>query len=134
MAKEYDSSWDLSEGDEGNLTEDEDAFDKKYEEWEKRDWPSWLKKNLVYPFLAKRTEDEDDAYFTRVAKHQPFRLGHTMEVIGLEPDEDDLRGLIVEVRERQETGYVPLADLEVASKNDRNYWPVREYAVWCANR
>lgn len=31
-------------------------------------------------------------------------------------------------------GYVPLCDLEVTSRKDRNFWPVREYAVWFANR
>lgn len=29
---------------------------------------------------------------------------------------------------------IPLFDLEVVSKTDPNYWPVREYVVWDANR
>jgi hypothetical protein len=28
-------------------------------------------------------EDDDDAYFTDIADHQPFRLGHEMKVIGI---------------------------------------------------
>ena len=37
----YDSSWDESD--------DTDAFDRKCEEWAKRDWGSWLRKNLSFP-------------------------------------------------------------------------------------
>jgi predicted RNA binding protein YcfA (HicA-like mRNA interferase family) len=33
-----------------------------------------------------------------------------------------------------EEGWVPLADLKVTPKSDPNYWPVREHAVWFANR
>ena len=29
---------------------------------------------------------------------------------------------------------VPLCDFEVTSREDRNFWPVREYVVWFANR
>lgn len=70
-------------------------------------------------------EDEDDAYFTDVAEHQRFRLDHVMEVIGIESEEDDLCGVIVQVPEAKKTGYVPLCDLEVTSREDRNFWPVR---------
>ena len=57
-----------------------------------------------------------------------------MEVIGIESEEDDLRGVIVQVKEVKKKGYVPLCDLEVTSREDRNFWPVREYVVWDANR
>jgi len=48
-----------------------------------------------------------------------------MEVIGIESEEDDLCGVIVQVPEAKKTGYVPLCDLEVTSREDRNFWPVR---------
>jgi hypothetical protein len=78
-------------------------------------------------------EDDDDAYFTDVAEHELFRLGHTLEVTGLLP-EDDLYGVIVRVREGDHVSEVPLCDLEVRPKRDKNFWPIREYAVWFANR
>lgn len=31
-------------------------------------------------------------------------------------------------------GAVPLCDLEARPKHDKNFWPVREYVVWFANR
>ena len=37
MKTPYDSSWDKRD----------EAFDKKYQEWKKRDWMKWLEKNLV---------------------------------------------------------------------------------------
>jgi hypothetical protein len=72
--------------------------------------------------------------FRRIAKHEPFRLGHTMKVIVIDPEEDDHYGVIVQVREGRRKGYVPLCDLEVTSRKDINFWPVREYVVWDANR
>jgi len=125
MADEYDASWDDAD--------DHDAFEKKYLEWQQRSWENWLSKNLAFPFELERVEDDDDAYFTDIAKTEPFRLGHKMKVVGIE-GEDDLHGIIVKAKEGKKTGFVPLCDLEVTSKDDVNYWPVREYAVWFANR
>ena len=93
----------------------------------------WLERNLVFPFMIERKEDDDDAYFTDIAKHAPFRLGHKMKALKLE-SEDDLYGIIIKVRENRRIGSVPLCDVEVTPKNDQNFWPVREYVVWFANR
>lgn len=62
MIDEYDFSWDK-----GN---NEEAWDKKYNDWQERDWIDWLEKNLSFPFEVGRKEDEDDAYFSDVAKHE----------------------------------------------------------------
>ncbi len=60
-------------------------------------------------------------------------VGHTMEALGIE-DEDDLYGVIIKVRERKRVAHVPLCDVEVKPKIDKNFWFVREYVVWFANR
>lgn len=133
MTNDYDSSWDLEENEDGHLPSDEDAFDKIYAEWEKRSWDPWLRKNLKFPFPVERFEDEDDAYFTDIAKSEPFRLGHVMKVIDIEI-EDSHYGIILKVKEGRRVGHVPLCDVEVTSKDDENFWSVREYAVWYANR
>ena len=85
------------------------------------------------PFKATREEDEDDAYFQEGAARSLFRLGHTMEILSVE-GEDEMTGIIVKAKEKGQIGQVPLCDLEVKPKTDRNYWPVREYVVWFANR
>ncbi len=133
MKKDYDSSWDLKLTEKGNLPEDEDAFNKICAEWKKRSWEPWLQDNLKFPFSIKRMEDDDDAYFTDIGKSKPFRLGHVMEAIDIEL-EDDHYGIILKVKEGKEIGHVPLCDVEVTSKESENFWPVREYVVWFANR
>ena len=133
MKKPHDSSWNLIRSKKGNLPRSEEALDKKYQEWKKRDWRKGLEKNLVFPFMVERKEDDDDAYFTDIAKHTPFRLGHKMKVLKLS-SENDLYGIMIKVREGRRVGSAPLCDVEVTPKSDRNFWPVREYVVWFANR
>lgn len=93
----------------------------------------WLEKNLAFPFMVERKEDDDDAYFTDIAKYAPYRLGHKMKVLKLS-SKDDLYGIIVKAREGRHVGSVPLCDVEVMPKNDPNFWFVQEYVVWFANR
>ncbi|MEK7674704.1 MAG: calcium-binding protein [Verrucomicrobiota bacterium] len=133
MGDTADHRWDLSEDDDGYLPECDEAFEQKMEEWAARHWPQWLAQQLAFPFTVTREEDDDDAYFAAGAAKAPFRLGHKMEVVGL-AEEDVDQGIIVEVREKNRTGCVPLGDLEVTPKRDPNFWPVREYVVWFANR
>lgn len=115
------------------LRDSHEAFERKQEEWDARDWPKWLAQHLTFPFTARREDDDGDAYFVEGAAKAPFRLGHKMEVLGLREEDVD-RGIMAEVREKNLTGSVPLSDLEAKPKTDKNYWPVREYAVWFANR
>ena len=129
----YDSSWDLIKSEKGNRPKNKKLYEQKYDEWMERDWLEWLNENLTFPFLAKREEDDDDAYFTDIAKHEPFRLGHIMEVISID-SEHSLHGIIVEVKEESRKGLVPLWQLEVTDKNCVNFWAVREYVVWDANK
>ena len=133
MSNADDHGWDLHESDEGYLPECDDAFERKMEEWEARDWPDWLAKNLTFPFSVTRKEDEDDAYFAPGAAKAPFRLGHNMEAIGLSEEEVD-QGVMVKVKEKGQAGDVPLCDVEVTPKTNSNFWPIREYVVWFANR
>ena len=125
--------WDLRQSSKGNLPASREAFDKKYAEWQKRDWMKWLEENLTFPFTVTREEDDDDAYFLPGAAKAPFRLGHTFEVVGLDEEDVD-RGIIVKAKEKGRVGYVPLCDLKVKPKTDKNFWPVREYVVWDANK
>ena len=62
-----------------------------------------------------------------------FGVGHSMKVLSIK-DEDETHGIIVKVREGRRIGYVPLCELEVTPRKNANYWPVREYVVWFANR
>jgi hypothetical protein len=127
MSNQNEHLWD-GDGDDAG-----DAFDVKYEEWEQRDWMTWLAANLVFPFKVSREEDMDDADSQQGTPGSLFQVGHTMEIVGLD-GEDELMGIVVEAKEKGQIGHLPLADLEVKPKTDDNYWPVREYVVWFANR
>lgn len=133
IKKHYDSSWDLIQSEKGNLPQSEEAWEKKSKEWASRNWLKWLNSNLSFPFEAKRFDDDDDAYFTDIAKHAPFRLGHVMQVLSID-SENSVHGIFVKVQEGEQVNTVPLCDLEVKSRKDKNYWVVREYVVWDANR
>jgi len=111
----------------------DDFSDEVYRKWKARDWMKWLGENLVFPFTVKRIADDGGAYFTNTAKHESFRLGHTMKVLNL-ICEDDLYGVIVKVREGRRVGSVPLCELKVIPEDDRNFLAVNEYVVWFANR
>jgi len=117
--------WDRG-GDDGG------AFERKCEEWERRDWIPWLQEKLTFPFTVGREEDMDENPFLIPSDDPPFSVGHRMEALSLA--DEGIHGIIIEVRERENTGYVPLADCEVAPKSDPNFWPVREYVVWFANQ
>jgi hypothetical protein len=132
MARKSDPSWNPRKTPDGNLPADPKAFQRKLREWESRDWWNWLNQNLRFPFTAERIEDDYDAYFGDEVVEEALRLGHRMEVLELDAEEED--GITVQVREGDDFSSVPLADLQVASKKGPNYWPVREYMVWFANR
>ena len=97
--------------------------------WENRKWDEWLTKNLRFPFLVKRIDDEDDVIFHEVSENEPFRLGHVMKVVDID-FEDDLYGIIAKVREGRRTGSVPLIDLELLNTDDKNLPYLEEYAEW----
>ena len=66
-------------------------------------------------------------------EYRPFSFGHKMKVLSIE-DEDESYGIIIKVRKGRKTGYISLAEVEVVSQEDFNFWLVREYVVWFANR
>jgi len=119
----YDSSWD---------EDNDELWDKKCIEWQSRDWRNWLLERLSFPFEVERKEDFDSNPFSN-NQNELFSVGHILKVISLEDEYDDY-GIIIKVKERRKTGYIPLCDVEVTSQKNVNFWPVREYVVWFANR
>jgi hypothetical protein len=137
MKKAYDNSWDIDPDDPNYSERCEEAFEEKLEEWEERDWMDWLAENLSFPFKVVREEDldewDEDHEETEEKEDGPFQVGHTMEVLGFDEDGDD-DFITLQVKEDDQIGSVPLCDVEVTPKTDKNYWPVREYVVWFSNQ
>jgi len=132
-SEHYDSSWDDDSDDDSVLEDyDEDAFDRKMEQWEERDWQKWLKQNVTLPFTAIREEDMDANPFSPEGR-KPFAVGSKMIVLEFGYD-DFHEAVLAHVKQGNQKGTVPLADLKVTPQSDPNYWAVREYVVWLANQ
>lgn len=128
--KPYDTSWDDDDG-------DIKAFEQKCKQWKSRNWIAWLKANLKFPFQAERMENDMDPFAPNdMRAKSPFPVGCKVEVLGIADDDCDVEfeGVIVEVKGKKRKGCLPLQDMEVRLKSDPNYWPVREFVVWYANR
>lgn len=133
-SKQYDRSWDDDSDDNSVLEDyDEDAFDRKMEQWEKRNWQKWLKQYVTFPFTATREEDMDANPFSEEDDDKPFAVGSKMTVTEFGYN-DFHEAMMAHVKQGKNDGWVPLADLEVTPKSDPNYWAVREYVVWFANQ
>ena len=126
----YDAAWDLADSWE--------AFEQKAEEWDGRDWVPWLRDHLSFPFEVVRQEDMDDEryIFGNEPRPEHFAAGSKMTVLGISDAafEPVFHGVLVDVRQDGHRGVVPLQDLEVHPKSAPNFWPVREFVVWYANR
>jgi len=133
---DYDASWDDDYDEEGY---DDAAFDRKYAEWDQRDWVDWLRRNLTFPFCGERMEDSDLDMFAPEELHarNPYPVGCHVTVCGFADCDCDpsFEGVPVNVvGKTAKKGTLPLQDLEVRPTSDPNYWPVREFVVWYANR
>lgn len=87
-------------------------------------WHDYLKKMLVFPFEATVSEPQDKG---------PLRSGDTVQVLEID-DVNDLYGILVKVSQGRRRFIFPLCDLAATNKKSANYTPVRDYAVWFANR
>jgi hypothetical protein len=61
----------------------DEAFDLKLEEWEERDWVTWLAENLTFPFQATRVQNLEEYDLEGVSPNL-FGLGHTMEILDMD--------------------------------------------------
>ncbi len=119
----YDSSWDR-----GNTL----LWQSKFAEWEERDWREWLYANVSLPIEVVRKSDAQRNPFL-AGKDEPFNVGHVLKLVAIN-EEHELYGIVVTVKDGARIDYLPLVELEVTSRNSRNFWPIREYVVWFAHK
>ena len=99
---------------------------------------------MKFPFRARRQESDDEDFLAaeEMRGRIPFPYECEVDVLGIWKGDfaPDCEGVMMEVRGDKRCGCnaiegtVPLQDFEVIPKSDPNYWPVREFAVWYANR
>jgi hypothetical protein len=87
-------------------------------------WEKYLQTNLTFPFEAEVSEWQD---------HGPIKTGERVRVLDIEIV-DDFYGLIAAIKTKHGHYDFPLCDLEVIPDTSPNYQPVKDYAVWFANR
>src|SRR6266540_711710 len=89
-----------------------------------RAWKKYLREKLKFPFEAEVHEYQDRG---------PLRAGDRVNVKGISLV-DDHYGIIVELMVGRRRYDFPLCDLEVTDQQSANYQPVKDYAIWFANR
>ena len=87
-------------------------------------WERYLQKTLKFPFEAEVTE-----FLARGQLH----VGDIVKILRMELV-DDSYGIIVHCKRYQRLLDAPLADLECTDLQSVNYEPLKDYAVWFANR
>lgn len=87
-------------------------------------WGRYFQKTLKFPFEAEVAE-----FMVRGR----LRVGDIVTVLRIELVDDDY-GVIVRCRRGREQIDAPLADLECTDIESANHDPVKDYAVWFANR
>jgi hypothetical protein len=107
--------------------------DSKYNEiiikGEERDWLTYLTEHLVCPFDARVDEAQGDGLFE---EDGPVRYGDKI-VVKKVNGEDELYGVIADIKKRWKTYHFPLCDLAVEDKKSANYKVLDHYRNWFTN-
>lgn len=116
-------SW-VSLGDEGRRIQAVLAKVSPRDEWGAFEaWQEALSNTLQVPFEAEISEPQ----------RGPLRQGDRVIVKDID-DVVDLYGILAAVKHAKGRYQIPLCDLEVTDPKSPNYLPVKDYAVWFANR
>ncbi|MBI4630719.1 MAG: hypothetical protein HY740_03205 [Chloroflexi bacterium] len=87
-------------------------------------WHQHLRANLQIPFEATVEEPQERGQ---------IRAGHKIVITGIQSVED-LYGILIKGRWKNENVVFPLCDLKATDKKSPNYHLTSDYAVWFANR
>ena len=87
-------------------------------------WQEHFQEVLQFPFEAEVFEWQEEG---------PLQEGDKVKVVSIYED-DDIYGILVSLRHGRKKYEFPLCDLEVLDKSSANYQPVKDYAIWFANR
>jgi len=98
---------------------------------EKRDWAVFLSEHLSFPFEARVDEASDEEIFGR-GDPGPIRYKDRVTVTKTDY-EDDLYGVIADIKKGSKKYSYPLCDLAVVDEKSPNYKIVDDYRTWFAN-
>ena len=86
-------------------------------------WASYLQEHLTFPFEAEVEEP---------ISRGPIRYGDRLRVTGISM-EDDMYGVIADVRLGRRKYAFPLANLQALDRQSPNHQIIHDYRVWFAN-
>ncbi|MDR1530726.1 MAG: calcium-binding protein [Clostridiales bacterium] len=95
---------------------------------EKRDWVTYLKEHLVFPFDARIDEVQGHALF----EEGPLRYGDKVVVKKIS-GEFGMHNIIADIKKGTETFRFPLCDLAAEDKKSPNHYVLDHYRTWSAN-
>ncbi|MDR2650111.1 MAG: calcium-binding protein [Clostridiales bacterium] len=98
---------------------------------EKRNWGTYLKKNFIFPFEAVVDEASDEEVFG-FGDPGPIRYKDRVTVTNTD-FEDDIYGVIAEIKKGRKKYSFPLCDLAVVDNKSPNYKLLDDYRTWFAN-
>ena len=98
---------------------------------EKREWGEYLRAHLVFPFEATVEEASDEEVFG-IGDPGPIRYGDKLTVLNAD-FEDDMYGVVADVKKGRKKYAFPLCDLKATDKNSPNYKLIDDYRAWFAN-
>ncbi|MFN0119177.1 MAG: calcium-binding protein [Blastocatellia bacterium] len=87
-------------------------------------WENHFNEVLTFPIAAEVSEFQERG---------PLRTDDKVSIKNI-VESDDLYGVLVTIYRGGEKFVFPLCDLEVTDQNSPNYQPIKDYAVWFANR
>jgi hypothetical protein len=90
-----------------------------------KEWSSYLVDIIGFPFEAEVDLYQESNYF--------IHYGDRLKVMRID-GEEDLYGIIVEVRVGRKKRYFPLCELKAIDTNDEVNQALFDYGVWFANR
>jgi hypothetical protein len=87
-------------------------------------WNEYFRAVLKFPFEAEVMEEQ---------RGRPVEQGEVVKVLEI-TEFVEMYGIIVAASYKRGRYYFPLCDLEVTQESSPNYQPVKDHAVWFANR
>ena len=103
--------------------EEDIVVDAYGEEERALSWYYYLEGKLQFPFRAK---------CAAARKVSPLKTGEEVEVLGMAPEDDCMRTMIVLIRFADRTLGVPLDQIEAITGDNAAHEAIADWHYWCA--
>jgi hypothetical protein len=88
-------------------------------------WYCYLEDKLTFPFQAQCIKER---------RISPLKVGETVEIVGMPPEDDCMHEIFVEVHWLDRTLGVPLSQLKALEVDDETQEAIEDWNYWVARR